>query len=72
MSSDRSRSESIRQRSGEVLTLYYYGYDKDRVATEGFREPDLTGYGGARKSNAGFKLTCQPPRLTSYERALTD
>jgi hypothetical protein len=39
----------------------------DRIAERGFRE--LTGY-GSEKAKPGVELTCRPPRLTSWERAL--
>ena len=35
----------------------------------GFTEPEMTSYIN-EKTKPGIELTCQPPRLTSYERAL--
>jgi hypothetical protein len=58
-----------RERMGGALTLYYYGYDRDRVPSEGFTEPSAVGY-GQEKPKSGIELTCRPPLLTSYERAL--
>ena len=36
---------------------------------EGFSEPHLTDYGN-EKPKPGVELTCRPPRITAYERAL--
>lgn len=59
-----------RQRSGKTLKLYYYGYDRDYVQRDGFKEPEPVAYGN-ETFKAGIELTARPPRLTSYERALT-
>jgi len=37
----------------EPITLYYFGNDKDRVAEEGFQEPDPIGY-GTENPKSGF------------------
>ena len=58
-----------RQRSDRILTLHYYGYDRDRVAEDGFTEPEPVSY-SSEKFRAGVELTARPPRVTSYERAL--
>jgi hypothetical protein len=45
---DAERSDSpnrFREIRSGVLTLHYYGHDRDEVAMTGFREPRLTGYG---------------------------
>jgi hypothetical protein len=44
-------------------------FDHSRVASEGFKEPDLTGYGNG-KSKPGIELTERPPRRTLYENGL--
>jgi hypothetical protein len=54
----------------EPITLYYFRYDKDRVAEEGFQEPDRIGY-GTENPKSGIEWTNRPPRITAYERALT-
>jgi hypothetical protein len=59
----------IRDRNSKILTLYYHGYDHSRVASEGFKEPELTGYGN-EKEKPGIELTDRPPRRTAYEHAL--
>jgi hypothetical protein len=59
----------IRERNSKILTLYYHGYDHSRVASEGFKEPELTGYGN-EKQKPGIELTDRPPRRTSYESGL--
>jgi hypothetical protein len=58
----------LHNRTTEPITLYYFGYDRDHVAQQGFREPELTGYGN-EKTKPGIELTERPPRLTAYERA---
>jgi hypothetical protein len=59
----------FRERKSETLTLYYYGYDRDKVAKEGFSEPELTRWGN-EKTKPGIELTERPPRRTAYEPAL--
>jgi hypothetical protein len=59
----------IRDRNNKTLTLYYHGYDHSRVASEGFTEPDLTGYGN-EKEKPGIELTERPPSRTWYENSL--
>jgi hypothetical protein len=58
-----------RQRTGRTLTLYYYGYDRDYVQRDGFKEPEPVGY-TQEKVKAGVELTARPPRLASYEQGL--
>jgi hypothetical protein len=59
----------FRKRTNDLITLYYNGYDHDHVAQQGFREPDVTGYGN-EKTKPGIELTERPPRMTAYGRAL--
>jgi hypothetical protein len=59
----------FRQRKSEKLTLYYYGYDRDTVAKEGFSEPNLTHWGN-EKTKPGIELTERPPRPSAWESAL--
>jgi hypothetical protein len=59
----------FRRSRDEMLTLYYYGYDRDTVAKEGFTEPKLTHWGN-EKAKPGIELTERPPRRTAYESAL--
>jgi hypothetical protein len=60
----------IRGRSAGKLTLYYHGYDHDRIGQEGFKEPDLSPGWGNEKAKPGVELTTRPPRVRSYQRAL--
>jgi hypothetical protein len=41
----RPISVALRDRTGGTLTLYYYGWDKDRIKKWGFQEPPEA-YGG--------------------------
>jgi hypothetical protein len=52
-----------------MLTLYYYGYDRDHVQRDGFKEPEPAPY-DREKFTAGIELTARPPRTTSYEHPL--
>ena len=42
----------LRKRNGRALTLYYYGYDHQRVKEEGFTERDLTHWELTRRNQA--------------------
>jgi hypothetical protein len=59
----------LRQRSGGMLTLYYHAWNWDHVRQEGFQEQQSSSY-SSEKIKVGIELTCRPPRLTAYERAL--
>jgi hypothetical protein len=59
----------FRKRSGRRLTLYYHGYDHDRVKEEGFTEPAPAPW-AAQKNKPSVELTERPPRVSSYPTAL--
>jgi hypothetical protein len=55
----------LRNRSNRMLTVYYHGWDRDRVRQQGFTEPTSTG-DGDDKTKPGIDLTCSPPRESWY------
>jgi hypothetical protein len=55
----------FRKRSDRALTVYYHGWDHDRIPERGFSEPASSGYGND-KTKAGVDLTCSPPREAWY------
>ena len=52
-------------REGRTLTVYYHGWDHDRTAEEGFREPEHPTWDKER-TPFGVELTCRPPNPSSY------
>ena len=59
----------IRERTGGMLTLDYFGWDKDRIKESGFGERSEA-YGD-KEPKAGIKLTNRPPRADGwYENVL--
>jgi hypothetical protein len=57
---------SFRNRDGKTFTLYYHGYDHQRVKEEGFTEPDRTPR-AREKDKAGVELTERPPRARTWK-----
>jgi hypothetical protein len=58
---------SWRCRSAELVSLYYYGYDHDRIPETGFSEPETY---GDQKVTPGIELTERPPRRSGYSTGL--
>jgi hypothetical protein len=56
----------LRNRGGRTLTVYYHGWDRDRVPDQGFSEPDDVPRFGQEKTQFGVELTCCPPSSTLY------
>ena len=55
----------LRNRHGQSLTVYYHGWDHDRISERGFSEPPVTEY-GSEKTKSGVELTCRPAQSTLY------
>ncbi len=64
--------QHLRQRKGKQLTVYYHGYDHDRVSASGFTETESAPY-SKEKVPFGIELTERPADKDlyyGYERAL--